>query len=61
MSKQELIGKKFKVYNGGKLEDIGTVTYVETFNPEWGEAYCSVKFDDGTKWNRWIKFENEVK
>jgi|ADurb_H2B_03_Slu_FD_contig_31_530377_length_566_multi_3_in_0_out_0_2 hypothetical protein len=56
-----LIGKKFKVYQGDKLEDIGIVEEVEIYYGHMGEAYCIVRFPDGTKYRRWVRLANEVR
>ena len=63
LKKSDFVGKKFKVYQGEKLEGIARVVRVETIYDFAGEASCEVRFDgepDST-YSRWVALANEVK
>lgn len=62
MKKNELAGRRFKVYQGEKLEGLAVVKEVETLYAQQGEAFCKVRFiGETTDYYRWIVLKNEVK
>ena len=63
LKKSDFVGKKFRIYQGEKLEGIAKVVKVETVYDPTSEAYCEVRFDgepDST-YSRWVALANEVK
>lgn len=62
MEKPEIVGKKFKVYQSGKLEGIAKVIKVEIYDSSNNGAYCVVKFanEPDRNYNRWIQLSDGV-
>lgn len=58
--KSDFLGKKFRVYQGDKLEGVAKVEHVETLYSNSDEAYCKVRFveEPSVSYCRWINREN---
>lgn len=58
--KSEFIGKKFRVYQGERLEGTAKVEHVEILYSNSDEAYCKVRFveEPAVYYHRWINLAN---
>ena len=58
--KSDFVGKKFRVYQGEKLEGLAKVEHVEILYASNDEAFCRVRFDTEpvATYNRWINLAN---
>ena len=60
--KVDFVGKKFRVYQDGKLEGIARVVKVELLEKNSNVASCVVRFDgepDRT-YTRWVDYDRRV-
>lgn len=61
--KSDFVGKKFRVYQSGKLEGVAKVEHVEILYSGNDEAFCKVRFDTEPEasYHRWVNRENRVR
>lgn len=61
--KSDFVGKKFRVYQGEKLEGLAKVEHVEILYAGNDEAFCRVRFDTEPEasYHRWIILGNRVR